>query len=544
MEDEDNNSSETGVPLISLSCDASTRGSKVDSELVMDYSNEFVTHEIFKSQDELIRWACQVGRRNGFVIVMQKSDGGGIRATNDDWILIVVCGVHNHSAAEYLEGHTYAGRLSHEETSLLVDMSKSMVRPSEILVTLNQCDDANASIMKTIYNARHRYKVAEKAGRSQMQQLLGQLAMNKYIEWHRSCADTETVTDLFFAHLTSLNLLRAFPKVLLMDCTYKTNRYRLSLLEIVGVTSTDMTFSYEKKDNYIWALGTLHSVMDENILPSVIVTDRELALMNAICTVFPTTTNLLYRWHIGKNVLANCKKMFETKDNGKMFIMSWNMLVISSSEEVYMQRLSLLYSEFSTYQDTLHYVTSSWLDAYKSKFVAAWTDTFMHFGNSRVESSHAKLKRYLGSSQGNFESNWTRIHNLLGLQHSEIKSLFEKNKIVVERENYDLVPCWTDLAGQSCARHIFGRAGLGPRWFHLPERRCSVKAPVDQTELRALIGGKPSRVKCPAPGMASSDRGIGLLGSQVCDRNADFLRGRLAEMPPSPVHLELIQPSA
>ncbi|KAL7164377.1 hypothetical protein ACSBR2_040314 [Camellia fascicularis] len=240
MEDEDNNSSETGVPL----CDASTRGSKVDSELVMDYSNEFVTHEIFKSRYELIRWACQVGRRNGFVIVMQKSDGGGIR--------------------EYLEGHTYAGRLSHEETSLLVDMSKSMVRPSEILVTLNQCDDANASIMKTIYNARHRYKVVEKAGRSQMQQLLGQLAMNKYIEWHRSCADTETVTDLFFVHLTSLNLLRAFPK-------------------------------YEKKDNYTWALGTLHSVMNENILPSVIVTDRELALMNAICTVFPTTTNLLYR---------------------------------------------------------------------------------------------------------------------------------------------------------------------------------------------------------------------------------------------------------
>ncbi|XP_028081087.1 uncharacterized protein LOC114282577 [Camellia sinensis] len=222
-------------------------------------------------------------------------------------------------------------------------MSKSMVRPSEILVTLKQRDDANASTMKTIYNARHRYKVAENAGRSQMQQLLGQLAMNKYIEWHKSCADTETVTDLFFAHPTSLKLLHAFLKVLLMDCTYKTNRYRFPLLQIV---------------------------------------DKELALMNAICTVFPATTNLLYRWHIRKNVLANCKKMFETKDKWEMFIMSWNMLVMSSSEEEYIQRLSLLYSEFSTYQDALHYVTLSWLDPYKSKFVAAWTDTFMHFGNS------------------------------------------------------------------------------------------------------------------------------------------------------------------
>ncbi|XP_028078008.1 uncharacterized protein LOC114279918 [Camellia sinensis] len=217
--------------------------------------------------------------------------------------------------------------------------------------------------------------------------------MNKYIEWHRSCADTETMTNLFFAHPTSLKSLCAFPKVLLMDCTYKTNRYRLPLLEIVGVTSTDMTFSiafaylqYEKKDNYTCKLGLLHSVMDENTLPSVIVTDRELALMNAIVTVFPATTNLLCRWHIGKNVLAKCKKMFETKDKWEMFIMSWNMLVMSSSEEVYMQRLFLLYSEFSTYQDALHYVTSSWLDPYKSKFVAAWTDTFMHFGNSTTNS--------------------------------------------------------------------------------------------------------------------------------------------------------------
>ncbi|XP_028052909.1 protein FAR1-RELATED SEQUENCE 5-like [Camellia sinensis] len=372
MEDEDNNSSETGIPL----GDASTRGSKVNSELVMDYSNEFVTYGIFKSRDELIQWARQVGRRNGFVIVVQKSDGGGIRATYDDWNLIVICGVHNHPATKYLEVHSYARRLSHEETSLLVDMSKSMVRPSEILVTLKQRDDANASTMKTIYNARHKYKVAKEAGRSQMQQLLGQLAMNKYIEWHRSCADTETVTNLFFAHPTSLKLLRAFPKVLPMDCIYKTNRYRLPILEIVGVTSTDMTFSvafaypqYEKEDNYTWALGLLRSVMDENTLPSVIVTDRELALMNAICTVFPATTNLLCRWHIGKNVLANCKKMFETKDK-------WEM----------------------------------------------------------VESSHAKLKRYLGSSQENFESNWTRIHNLLELQHSEIKSSFEKSKIVVQHD--------------------------------------------------------------------------------------------------------------
>ena len=50
----------------------------------------------------------------------------------------------------------------------------------------------------------------------------------------------------------------------------------------------------------------------------------------------------------------------------------------------------------------------------------------------RAESSHAQLKRQLGSSQGTFESSWTKIHNLLELQHTNIKASFEKSKIVVQ----------------------------------------------------------------------------------------------------------------
>ena len=72
--------------------------------------------------------------------------------TDDDWILLVVCGVHNHSVTDHLEGHSYAGRLSQEETSLLVDMSMSRVKPRDILATLKQRDPLNATIMKTIYN--------------------------------------------------------------------------------------------------------------------------------------------------------------------------------------------------------------------------------------------------------------------------------------------------------------------------------------------------------------------------------------------------------
>ncbi|XP_028104757.1 uncharacterized protein LOC114303807 [Camellia sinensis] len=212
--------------------------------------------------------------------------------TNDEWILNIVYGLHNHLAAVHLQGHSYAGKLSTNEKSLLVDMSKSLVRPKEILITLKQRDALNMSTMKTVYNVRHRCKVLQKAGRSQMQQLLGELAKHKYIERHRCEEGSMTVTDLFWAYPVSLDLLRTFPCVII-DGTYKTNRYQLSLLEIMGVTSTHMTFSVaitylqtERVDNYAWVLQTLRDLVDDGVLPEVIVTDRELALMNPLTTPF------------------------------------------------------------------------------------------------------------------------------------------------------------------------------------------------------------------------------------------------------------------
>ena len=86
------------------------------------------------------------------------------------------------------------------------------------------------------------------------------------------------------------------------------------------MTYTNLTFSVafvyleaERVDNYTWAMEKLQSLMFADRLPNIIVTNRELALMNVVRLVFPTTTNLLCRWHISKNVLANCKKLFERK---------------------------------------------------------------------------------------------------------------------------------------------------------------------------------------------------------------------------------------
>jgi len=55
--------------------------------------------------------------------------------------------------------------------------------------------------------------------------------------------DKEVVRDTFWRHLDVVKLLNAFNIVFFMDNTYKTNKYRLPLFEIVGVTCIGLTFS-------------------------------------------------------------------------------------------------------------------------------------------------------------------------------------------------------------------------------------------------------------------------------------------------------------
>ena len=54
--------------------------------------------------------------------------------------------------------------------------------------------------------------------------------------------------------------------------------------------------------------------MRVDALPGVIVTDRDLSLMNTVKTVFPDATNLLCQFHIDKNVKAKCKTLIAEKN--------------------------------------------------------------------------------------------------------------------------------------------------------------------------------------------------------------------------------------
>ncbi|KAL9667895.1 hypothetical protein QQ045_002264 [Rhodiola kirilowii] len=260
------------------------------------------------------------------------------------WGLRVICGIHNHKAAEFMDGHEYPSRLKPKEKQLVLDMANSTA-PREILSILKQKDSSNSTGIKSVYNINGQDKSAKRGGLTQVQYVLEQLIKKEYLHDYCTNPDTNEITDILWVHPKSLALAVNFSSVLIIDATYKTNEYRSPLLEVVGITSTMRTYSlmftylsHEMVENLTWALSILKRLMVEKgaTLPSVFVSDRDLALINAIGTCFPLSHYILCIWHINQCVLKKCRPMLGLEWN--QFFSSWHSLINSSTEWSYNQK--------------------------------------------------------------------------------------------------------------------------------------------------------------------------------------------------------------
>ena len=132
--------------------------------------------------------------------------------------------------------------------------------------------------------------------------------------------------DIFWSHPDAVKLTNACNLVFLIDSIYKTNKYRLLLFDIIGVIPIRMAFSVafvylegERLNNVVWALQRFQGLLlRRDALPGVIVTGRDIALINVVKIVVPEAMNLLCRFHIDKNVKAKCKTFVGKKMHGIM----------------------------------------------------------------------------------------------------------------------------------------------------------------------------------------------------------------------------------
>ncbi|KAH1264991.1 Protein FAR1-RELATED SEQUENCE 5 [Glycine max] len=281
------------------------------NESHVDCSDAFNTSQVFECREDVLRWARSVAHENGFVAMILRSDtntgsrgrtifvligcerSGEYRCRKKEfirrdtetrkcgcpfklcckpvvggegWMVKLICVVHNHELAKSLVGHPYAERLTKAEKTLIADMTKSMVKPKNILLTLKEHNVNSCTTIKHIYNARSAFCSSIRGSDLEMQHLMNLLERDQYIHWHR-IKDEDVVRDIFWCHPDVVKLVNTCNLVFLINNTYKTNRYRLPLLDFVEVTPTGMTFSvgfayvevFECREDVLrWARSVAH----------------------------------------------------------------------------------------------------------------------------------------------------------------------------------------------------------------------------------------------------------------------------------------------
>ena len=64
--------------------------------------------------------------------------------------------MHNYSMESMLEGHLFAGRLVDKEKRIVVDQTRNMVEPKNILINLKDKRRDRPMNIKQVYNALQR----------------------------------------------------------------------------------------------------------------------------------------------------------------------------------------------------------------------------------------------------------------------------------------------------------------------------------------------------------------------------------------------------
>lgn len=304
------------------------------------------------------------------------------------------CTKHNHPPSEDPSAHPVHRRLNERDATTISNLTTSGSAPRDIRTYLYNHSDTFAT-QRDIYNRIAATRRDLREGQSSIQALVNQLDNEGF--WCRVRVDSDNrLTAIFFAHPDSIAYLQCNPDILLLDCTYKTNKHAMPLLDMVGVDSCQRSFciafaflSGESEEDYSWALQHLKSLYQHD-LPSIILTDRWLAAMNAVATWFPLSKALLCLWHVNKAVLQYCRPAFalggsQAVDQEKAwdeFYAFWHSIIASPTETIFEERLVQFERKYAEkYPEAVGYIKTYWLEPYRERIVKAWVDNHLHFGN-------------------------------------------------------------------------------------------------------------------------------------------------------------------
>ena len=380
----------------------------------------------------------------------------------DKWVLSVEDGSHNH------ESTSAGSHPSHRQNAItlavrndIVSMTRAGSRPAQIITKLRLNDDAENPMIKSrdIYNIKAATRAKALGSLTPTQALLVLLhANNNWFVRVKKDSSTQRLEHMFFARKSSQELLKINYEVLILDATYKTNRYKLPLLVITGVTALNTSFyaafafmSSESTEDYLWVIEQLRELYQHLDIPdpSVLLTDCQLALIRACWTVFPKADALLCIWHIDKNVETHCRQYFDTMDDWEDFYTGWHRVMYAQTADEFMYEWDALQNVYNQEKPfAMTYLADKLITPLRHRFVSYWTNEHLHFGNratSRGECQNGRLKKQLGGcSIGDLKAVVEAIDVLLMKEHGEYHIALGEAKMRLSKD-LRRVPLFRDL---------------------------------------------------------------------------------------------------
>jgi hypothetical protein len=182
--------------------------------------------------------------------------------TSSIWKFTCIHLNHNHPPDEDLSGHPAARHLSPDETEIALNALKTYSTPRETIALLRETNPGVILKARDINNIKVKRKREYIDGRSTIQALLETLESSNWV-YNFRVNEKNQVINLMVARPVSVEMGRKYNQVLLMDCTYKTNKYKMPLLNVVRITPQNKSFfcfvflKEENEGHYGWALQNI-----------------------------------------------------------------------------------------------------------------------------------------------------------------------------------------------------------------------------------------------------------------------------------------------
>ncbi|XP_077537073.1 uncharacterized protein LOC144149387 [Haemaphysalis longicornis] len=366
---------------------------------------------------------------------------------------------HNHATTkEMFDSYPECRRFDDEEKEFVEPLLEMKVRPSMILQRLNE-KTGKAHITKDLHNLK------QQKNRDDAAQLMAAIAECRRKDNAKIIPVTDESQELQILYIQTPHMRKAFdafPEVLLLDATYRTNKLRMPLFVFVvedgAGRSHVVAYAFVASEQQHVVTKLLDIFVKENTAASktsVVVVDKDFTEISAVRESFPSKPAVqLCQFHVTKAFKIAAGQHAKSAQERDRLVSSFNDMLCAPTSQLFEEA----HAEFLRYasEDARIYFEKNW-----AKIPEMWArhlcDTSFTAGNNttnRVESHNGKLKNILSSHEKLHDA----LRSLLNISDSLLQEARHQAALLQTCEFYSYNTsgdvekmCFKELTPYACA---------------------------------------------------------------------------------------------